>query len=114
MVEYGCAILRQGAKFSLIVFTMPAFNITELHIDVGEDTVKECLSEKKSKMIVTHKSLFNWLIHNGPSAQIVLRELQVSNKSDTKLGDLLTMCNNVFHFLANDETTQPETNCDCD
>ena len=107
MVEYGCTILREEDKFSLLVFTMPAFAITLLHIDVDEDVVKECLSEKKCKVIVAKNSTFNWLIHNGPNAQIVLQGSQASrNIPVTKLEDLLTMCNGVFHFLAHN---RPET-----
>lgn len=110
MVENRCAIFRQGDKFSLLVFTVPAFTITVLHIDVGEDTVKECLSKKKCKVIVTKKSSFNWLIYNGPNAQIVLRGSQTSrNVPVSKLEDLLTMCNEVFHFVANNKRTRPET-----
>jgi hypothetical protein len=109
MVEYGCAILRGGDKFSLLVFTMPAFAITLLHIDVDEDVVKECLGEQKCKVIVAKKSSFNWLIHNGPNAQIVLQGQTSQNFPVTKLEDLLTMCNDVFNFHANNERTRPKT-----
>lgn len=110
MVELGCVILREGDKFSVLVFTMPAFALAILHIDVDDDVVKECLRGEKFKVIVANKSNFNWLIHNGPNAQIVLQGSKASrNVPVTKLEDLLTMCNDVFHFLANDERTRPGT-----
>ena len=99
--------MRDGNTFSLLLFTLPDFAITVLHIDVHEDVVKECLGGKKCKVIIVRQSAFNWLLRNRPNAQIVLQGSHVS--SHTRLDDLLTMCKEVFDFIAKKKVAYTQT-----